>query len=368
MTKVLVTSDLHLSEKIWSSFPILGDSYFSWHQIVQLAIENDCEAIILAGDILDKQKNVSASVYNLISGLRKLSEAGITIYFNQGQHEYQTIPWMELHEKCIHLDGKQVYSLGDHKLSGIDYSPSSDLMAFFSSQVARQSDILVMHQVWEDFMGTICASQAKFFDLPANVQLLITGDLHKNIIEPSGDYLTVISPGSTHLRSISEPEDKFVFLLEVTGDIEIETLPLRTRRKIVYELHPDVPLHDVREDLDKLISEAEAYSAAYLNDDLAKPLIRLIYPSDSPESVSVAESIIKDRAHIFNKPKKKELEEALNFENNNETSNRFDLYSCLNSYVDREQSPSTHELASLLISSTSPEEAISSWVEKKVNE
>lgn len=368
MTKVLVASDLHLSEKIWSSFPILDDSYFSWHQIVDLAIDNDCEAIILAGDLLDKQKNASASVYHLMTGLKKLSDAGITVYYNQGQHEYQTIPWMELHGKCIHLNGKQVYELGDYRLSGIDYSPSSDLMAFFSSKVARQADILAMHQVWEDFMGTLCSSQAKFFDLPANVKLLITGDLHKNLIERTDEGLTVLSPGSTHLRSISEPEDKFVFLMEVSGDIEIEKLPLRTRRRIVYELQADAPLHVVKEDIDKLLAEAETYAVSYLSGNLIKPLIRLIYPADSPESVAVAESIIKDRAHIFNKPKKKEVEDALSFENNNETSDRFDLHSCLNNYVDKAQSPNTHELASLLISSTSPEEAISSWVAKKVNE
>ena len=64
--KILVTSDLHLSDRIWRHYPIEGDSYHSWNQIVDLAINHSVDAIILAGDILDKQQNLSYPIQNLL--------------------------------------------------------------------------------------------------------------------------------------------------------------------------------------------------------------------------------------------------------------------------------------------------------------
>ncbi len=54
MGLVLVASDLHLSPRIWKHQPIEGDSYWSWVSIVKLAIARKVEAVVLAGDLLDK--------------------------------------------------------------------------------------------------------------------------------------------------------------------------------------------------------------------------------------------------------------------------------------------------------------------------
>ena len=91
--KILVTSDLHLSERIWKHRPIEGDSFYSWMQIQDAASEHKVDAVILAGDLLDKRKNSSESVTRLLQGLSRITAKNIPIIFHQGQPEMQDNPW-----------------------------------------------------------------------------------------------------------------------------------------------------------------------------------------------------------------------------------------------------------------------------------
>ncbi len=69
MKTLLVASDLHLSDRIWKHLEIEDDSYYSWQQIVELAIINKVDGVLLAGDILDKQVNQAKPVAKLLEGL-----------------------------------------------------------------------------------------------------------------------------------------------------------------------------------------------------------------------------------------------------------------------------------------------------------
>jgi DNA repair exonuclease SbcCD nuclease subunit len=232
--KILATSDLHLSDKIWKHRPIEGDSYHSWRQIVDLAIEHDCDIVTLAGDILDKQTNVSNPVQELVAGLRRLREAHIKVWYNQGQHEYQTVPWMSLDETTVWVQAQPIVTTNGWNIAGCDYQNTEGLTNFLKTTAAMEADILVCHQVWLEFMGEECRPQGSFADIPENVRYLITGDYHENICQKFGQ-LTVLSPGSTHLRSISETEDKFVFFMELPDTVgskaKTSTWPLATRRR-----------------------------------------------------------------------------------------------------------------------------------------
>jgi len=146
MVKVLVTSDLHLSDKIWKHRPVEGDSYWSWEQIVDIAVE-ECDAVILAGDILDKQLNNSNPISKLIDGLNRLEEAGIPVFYNQGQHEYQKNPWMGLHKLSNHIH-RRSFELGGFSFLGFDYGQQQDLAQFLNGEEVKDADFLVCHQVW----------------------------------------------------------------------------------------------------------------------------------------------------------------------------------------------------------------------------
>lgn len=367
MKRALITSDLHLGDKIWRHRPINYDSYFSWEVIVQSAIARKCDAVILAGDLLDKQTNVSSPIHHLLSGLRKLSEANISVFYNQGQHEYQAMPWISLHDSVIHLDGNEVYYFGDscqYGLSGRDFGLKDVVSDFLKSDVALKSDILVMHQVWLEFMGDICKPQGSFADVPDNVKYVITGDLHKtlNCKPVEGRDLTVLSPGSTHLRSVSEDQDKFVFIMDFDDEISVEQLALPTRRKFDYKLvNGNLDFYG---EIDSLIKEATDYANKYrLHEELVKPIIRLTHSLDSELDVDGLEGFVAGRAHLFYKPVSGEVVDE-ETEETQDYQQKTSLIQYLDDYVKPDTDKELHDLCCSLLHSNEPALAIQEWVEK----
>lgn len=368
--KLLVTSDLHLSDKIWKHRPIEGDSYHSWHQIVDLAIEHECSGVILAGDILDKQTNVSRPVQELVDGLRRLDEQHIEVYYNQGQHEYQTIPWMSLSEGTIWLQDESV-TLNGLKVSGCDFQQADELANFLCTTRACSADILVCHQVWLEFMGEECKPQGSFADIPENVRWLITGDYHENICQKFG-HLTVMSPGSTHLRSIGEPEDKYVFFMDIPedgGNVKISTWPLATRRKIEINAMQNPDFKTIRQHIEGYLNLAEQYADEQdLPDEIRKPLLRLTYPQSDVELANQVTKLVGDKAHLFFKQVKQVSPEELepNLAQHMEADERVGMINCLDTFIDKEKKPLTHALATKLLQAPDPEQALHQWVKERV--
>ena len=370
--KMLVTSDLHLSDKIWKHRPIEGDSYYSWRQIVDLAIDQDCKAVTLAGDILDKQINLSRPVKELTSGLSRLSDARLEVYYNQGQHEYQSHPWMSLNESTVWLQQDMITTAGGHTISGCDYQDADGLLAFLKTSSARESDVLVCHQVWLEFMGEECKPQGSFADIPGNVSYLITGDYHEHICQKFGN-LTVLSPGSTHLRSISEPEDKFIFFVEFTdaGKVKIKSHPLITRRKFEIDLVKNPSFETAASAIEGYLGLAEEYADEHhMPEVVRKPLMRLVYPKDEVDLCNKVTKLVGDRAHMFYKQVKQVSAESLDPQlvNYVESTDRVNMSHCLDTFIDKKKQPKTHSLASKLLSAPDPEQALHRWVKEQVND
>lgn len=373
--KILVTSDLHLSSRIWSHRPIEGDSYYSWEQIVNLALEHEVDAIILAGDILDKQVNVSEPIHKLLAGVTRLLEHKVSVYYTQGQHEYQASPWLQasteaiwLHERSVHFDGWQV--------TGCDYQNSKEkLQQFLKSEQALGSQVLVCHQVWEDFMGDIAKPQGCFNDIPAGVNYLITGDYHKNLIHNHG-ALTVLSPGSTHMRSIAEPEDKKVFLI-ATGSagkfseeekLAVQTLSLLTRRCIRIDV---AKANNCWATLKKLGDSLLAQALQYAEDnalppELMLPLIQLVHTSSDIELVDKFKQNFEQKAHLFFKQVEAKQLSGQEEQEQIISADRIGMLQCVDSYVDKVKQPLVHELVLILLQSPDPEQALQQWVDSHI--
>lgn len=361
MAKVLVASDLHLSDKIWKHRPIEMDSYFSWKQIVEIAIEENCSSVVLAGDILDKQTNNSEPVYQLLSGLERLNSAGISVYYNQGQHEFQKTPWMSLNSKANHFNGHFSCLLIDMRWTGIDYCQPDDLQKFLSSPLVKHSDVLVCHQVWLEFMGEECKPQGSFYDIPKNVKYLITGDYHMTVCKKFGD-LIVISPGSTHFRSIAEPENKHVFVLESNS---VSTRELFTRRKIEID-STSRPRDEVFEEISqKLIIAQEYAEEVELPVELQAPLIRFTYDHSDSSVVDSVEKLVDGRAHLFYKQIKNTVDSSEpSLSEHMDANDRVTLLSSLDNYVDKETDPEVYSLAHKLLEYKDPDQVLDQWIKE----
>lgn len=364
MVKVLVTSDLHLSDKIWKHRPIEGDSYWSWEQIVDIAVE-ECDAVILAGDILDKQLNNSNPISKLIDGLNRLETAGIQVFYNQGQHEYQTNPWMGLHKLSNHIH-RRSFELGGFSFLGFDYGQQQDLAQFLNGEEVKDTDFLVCHQVWLEFMGEECKPQGSFADIPKTVKYLITGDYHDSICQKFGN-LVVISPGSTHLRSIAEPEDKFVFVLELDNSkVKITSRELYTRRKIEIDATNSTS-SDVLKNIEYSLSTCTEYAETVeLPEDIKKPLLRLTYAQANTDLVEKVEKAVNGRAHIFYKQVKSSTGSAEpSLSEHIDAGDRVTLLSCLDNYVDQKTNADVYSLSYQLLQFKDPEQALDKWIKDK---
>ena len=386
--KILVTSDLHLSERIWKHRPIEGDSFYSWLQIQDAAIEHKVDAVILAGDLLDKRKNSSASVTRLLQGLSRITSENIPVIFNQGQHEMQDIPWCLADGnplvRWVESPSFEAEFLPGVFLEGFDFKDKESCQAKLKEVNSRQSacfgsssrlpaDILVCHQVWEDFMGVECKPQAKFADV-TQASILITGDYHEAICQEY-DGLTVISPGSTHLRSIAEPVDKSFYLLElfVDGDdfeFQVQAVPLKTRRLIEVnavdkDIHQITPIINGHWDICN-----DYYAENKLPIDIRKPILRLTYDKAKPEVAADVAHLFGPGFHLFYKVVSEDREETDEFKlrNHTEASDRVSMVNCLDEYLNANSTPEAYKLALKLLGTGEPEEVLASWVKEQINE
>lgn len=96
--QLLCTGDLHLGRHP-TRIPDRFDSpQFSprsvWHDIVRVAIDRAVDAVILTGDIADRENRYFEAYGGFESGIIKLSEAGIPIVVVAGNHDSEFLPRM----------------------------------------------------------------------------------------------------------------------------------------------------------------------------------------------------------------------------------------------------------------------------------
>ena len=366
--KVLVTSDLHLSTRIWTNRNITQDSYYAWSQIVESAIAQDVSAVILAGDLLDKQTNTSEPVNELAKGLRLLVKHGIEIYFNQGQHEMQKYPWVQaVCPEAVHLHDRSV-DIGGLVFTGSDYRNTESFQEFLAS-----ADVLVCHQVWQEFMGGVAATQGSFRDIPMNIQLLITGDYHRSISR-NDKGLDVLSPGSTALRAVDEPEDKSFFILEIQGErCTPEVCALRTRRKLLLDARPHRRPADILRDLHRWLSAAEAY-AEDLPEELKMPIVRATVEGGDEARHALLQKEVEGRAHLTFKLTKPDVP-YLDDEDSDDSSEmeirsgeQVTLSSGLSTYVSPQEAPEVFNLSQMFISGNDPQAILFDWVQNNTGD
>ena len=94
--KLLATSDLHLgrhsSLPFEESDPGLTASAHTWHRIVDLAIREDMDALLLSGDLVDQSNRFYEASAELEKGIRRLMDARIPVVMVSGNHDHEVLP------------------------------------------------------------------------------------------------------------------------------------------------------------------------------------------------------------------------------------------------------------------------------------
>lgn len=92
--KLLVSADLHLGKQSSNVSKSLPESSvkFTWERIIKLAVEDKVDAVVLAGDIVDRDNRFFEAIGPLQKGFEILGEAGIPVVMVSGNHDFDVLP------------------------------------------------------------------------------------------------------------------------------------------------------------------------------------------------------------------------------------------------------------------------------------
>jgi len=241
--KILATSDLHLGRKS-SGVPENAEqssSKHTWKRIVKLCIDENVDALLLVGDIVDQDNRYFEAIGPLQAGFEELKKADIAVYMVAGNHDFDVLAQIAGNEKYdnIHLLGAggtwelKMFSKDNNHIQLVGWSfPKSHtkedpLFSFNNINIdpnypaigALHCDIYNQNSSYAPVNPDNLANK--------NVNAWILGHIHKPDMLKE-DNPCIFYPGSPHAFSVKEPGIHGAVLMEIdnNGRIKTKTIPL----------------------------------------------------------------------------------------------------------------------------------------------
>lgn len=343
------TADLHLQHSAWAGREDLaGDALRAFDFIVESAIKEKPEALILGGDILDAPVTSSEVVDRLDFGVKRLIGAGIKVLFIQGQHCRAVPPWLLRHETTP-LEAEGWKSKAGLRIFGLDNLPAGALHDYLQTMQRQDDDILVLHQLCK---GAPCVNwdfdPAWLADWP-NLKLVLLGDLHipwHEKFPKKGGKFEVIYSGSTAMQSIDEPPEKS--FIKVNDDCSLDFVPIPSRLFRLYTATTAQDLVNIERQLAELPKSDR------------KPLVVLKYSSE----LSGAGKLCAAHPEVVWMPKPLAPELPLAGFASAVVPEKVSLSGCLDGIVKREEKPELHSFLAQVLAAPDPKTVI----DAKINE
>ncbi|HEX3935444.1 MAG TPA: DNA repair exonuclease [Puia sp.] len=92
--KILASADLHLGKRS-SGMRVFGDdcaTRHTWQRIVDYAVRHSVDALVLAGDIIDRDNRYFEGSGALQDGFVQLRDAGVEVFLVSGNHDFDVLP------------------------------------------------------------------------------------------------------------------------------------------------------------------------------------------------------------------------------------------------------------------------------------
>jgi DNA repair exonuclease SbcCD nuclease subunit len=343
-------SDLHLREDMLASLPgVRGDAYESYRQIIQHCIDVGASALVLAGDVFDRQPS-SRDVSVFLDGVLKLRDENIKVYAIQGQHGYDNLSWTSIHPYVIDLNlasEPQQIEPGVF-VTGFDIQTPDELQKKLK-KLKKTTNVLVLHQMAKGCIPDIAGVSNWDYDpewTPAYVQLVLLGDYHNQWETFTNEGKTRhIYHGSTYLRAVNERVDKRFFEVSfVDGKFQVTFVPLQTR-----------PFHEFT------VKKAEDVDATFerLAACTAESLVLMSY---DPEARDKFEHTCREKFPALHFYFKRISQELLNPEVYDVDKLReISLQGCLDQLVNREADAKFHGFMLSLLGAENAQEVLNTY-------
>lgn len=370
-------ADFHASETPWAGRPgMKGDAEYALSQVVEALDDHGVKLLFLGGDILDKQRN---RAYPLSLFARWMpAVGGYELFYVEGQHELDVPPWLSILPNAYHLehlmdgvgvnaDGRADELAGDVpwlRIRGLNFRPTTEAAEALAA-VPQETDILVCHQVWPDFMGKFGQPGLSLGMVP-HVRAIFTGDYHKyetrTVVKDSdGTETLVVSPGSCFMQSIDEPDDKYMLILwaDAEGNFEFRPVPLKSRPVLRIEVNSPADVETVAAEAAERVRDLmfRAMEDGHLPEDIAKPIVQVIYPEDLQPLVGPIRKAYEPVCHLFLKMLKHKADDADGVESAEDPIFESTL-SALPYALDASDKPQAFEACRMVLASNLPPAAL----------
>lgn len=286
--RLICTADWHIDRAAWRRRDIVGDSYHSLKQIVDLAIA-ERGILLAAGDLYDTADPDPESVGVVHRQCDRLEAAGVPLLFVVGQHERHRAngTWIGSHRWPTYVGDGRVVELAGLRFQGFDWTPASRVADDLLSRIDSTVDVLLLHQVAKELMGV--DAEVSLADVPGD-SLIVIGDYHVSCVFRVGRHV-VVSPGSISLRAIDESPTKFAFVAANAGDDwSVVGRELRTRRVLRF----------AGDYVDSLVAAIDAADWDSGDDDaVLKPIAHVVSGDRSPDAARRLADVVGDRAHLI---------------------------------------------------------------------
>ncbi len=232
------TADTHLGYRQYQRPEREQDYLEVFTEIIDEAIEIDCDGVIHAGDLFHDSRPTTDTLRATLEQLRRLRTHDIPFLGVVGNHEgTQNHQWIDLFNELnlAHHLSKSPYIVGDTAVYGLDHVPESQQGALdysFDSHEVEHA-ILVAHGLFTPVSPYGTWEISKILDQsPVKFDAVLLGDDHdRRIMEV--DETTVTYAGSPERTATDQTQDRS-FNLVTTRDppdstVQVEPQPVAAR-------------------------------------------------------------------------------------------------------------------------------------------
>lgn len=248
MAKIALVSDVHLGTRQYGLRERYDDFLVAFDRFGQRVIDRKADAVVIGGDLFDSPRPDAKAVLQAQYVVSKLSSMGIPVFGIDGNHDLSDSGWPQVVGAHALFDGIPASHarLNGVKMVGVNYKNGRDLIAAIRQMIDDRvtADILVAHFALAEMNGGGSADTGVQELSPLldklGVKCVLMGHVHIPDARKWNGVLYV-NPGSTEMKSINEPKEKFFFLVD-TDTWEAEPVTLETREMRTVEIGNETEL------------------------------------------------------------------------------------------------------------------------------
>lgn len=279
--KILHTADNHAGCRQYGMPEREDDFYSGFHQACIKTMNEHCDAMLVAGDLFDSSRPSARAVLEVKNGVDMLRKDGIAVLGIEGNHDLtQDCYWLRV---CgiEPLDAGYEDSFNGFSATGVNYCHTDDLLERLDAIAAaceadgKRYQVVALHCGIAE-MGCSFnpdASQAQLVPLLKRIGCTYCAVGHIHIpMEQVVDGIMFVQPGSTECKSVDEPHEKSVEIVELeenTGKVlSAKVEKLMNRNIELFSIETDDDVEKLRNASDKAL--VVAYVSSKVADGVAK--------------------------------------------------------------------------------------------------